>query len=173
MSSRCTHHSLPEPTTKSPLDCLRYKYLYVHCGCHTAAPWEPSGLICRALQRLQIIIIYHSRVQKCLVCFNQSQHFVFSSWKYPNGANFQEIPPITNKCVATTLSTDVTEIDLKAHNWQKWKRVFPTCPCLKIYRDEAVSLTSCKYTWKLRFLWKCEIWGNIVKIWYFVNNCLI
>ena len=20
---------------------------------------------------------------------------------------------------------------------------------------------------------KCEIWGNIVKIWYFVNNCLI
>ena len=26
---------------------------------------------------------------------------------------------------------------------------------------------------KLRFLWKCEIWGNILKIWYFVNNCLI
>ena len=26
---------------------------------------------------------------------------------------------------------------------------------------------------KLRYLWKCEIWGNIVKIWYFVNNCLI
>ena len=22
---------------------------------------------------------------------------------------------------------------------------------------------------KIRFLWKCEIWGNIVKIWYFVN----
>ena len=29
----------------------------VRCGCHTAAPWEPSGLICRALQKLQIIII--------------------------------------------------------------------------------------------------------------------
>ena len=27
------------------------------CGCHTAAPWEPSGLIYRALQKLQIIII--------------------------------------------------------------------------------------------------------------------
>ena len=26
---------------------------------------------------------------------------------------------------------------------------------------------------KLWFLWKCEIWDNIVKIWYFVNNCLI
>ena len=29
------------------------------------------------------------------------------------------------------------------------------------------------YVGKLRYLWKCEIWGNIVKIWYFVNNCLI
>ena len=26
---------------------------------------------------------------------------------------------------------------------------------------------------KLRYLWKCEIWGSIVKIWYFVNNFLI
>ena len=25
---------------------------------------------------------------------------------------------------------------LTAHNWQKWKRVFLTCPCHKIYRDE-------------------------------------
>ena len=35
---------------------------------------------------------------------------------------------------------------LTAHNWQKWKRVFLTCPCHKIYRDEAVGLKSCKYT---------------------------
>ena len=34
-------------------------------------------------------------------------------------------------------------------NWQKWKRVFLTCPCHKIYRDEAVGLKSCKYTWKI------------------------
>ena len=26
---------------------------------------------------------------------------------------------------------------------------------------------------KLRYLLKCEIWGTVVKIWYFVNNCLI
>ena len=26
---------------------------------------------------------------------------------------------------------------------------------------------------KLRYLWKCEIWGNILKIWYFVNNYFI
>ena len=38
---------------------------------------------------------------------------------------------------------------LRAHNWQKWKRVFLTCPCLKSYRDEAVGLKSCKYTWKI------------------------
>ena len=38
---------------------------------------------------------------------------------------------------------------LTAHNWQKWKTVFLTCPCHKIYRDEAVGLTSCKYTWKI------------------------
>ena len=26
---------------------------------------------------------------------------------------------------------------------------------------------------KLRYLLKCEICGTVVKIWYFVNNCLI
>ena len=31
---------------------------------------------------------------------------------------------------------------LTAHNWQKLKRVFLTCPCHKIYRDEAVGLKS-------------------------------
>ena len=39
--------------------------------------------------------------------------------------------------------------DLTAHNWQKWKRVLLTCPCRKIYRDEAVGLKSCKNTWKI------------------------
>ena len=37
---------------------------------------------------------------------------------------------------------------LTAHNWQKWERVFLICPCHEIYRDEAVGLKSCKYTWK-------------------------
>ena len=37
---------------------------------------------------------------------------------------------------------------LTAHNLQNWKRLFPTCPCHKIYRGEADSLKSCKYTWK-------------------------
>ena len=38
---------------------------------------------------------------------------------------------------------------LTGGNWQKWKRVFLTCPCHKIFRDEAVGLKSCKYTWKI------------------------
>ena len=40
-------------------------------------------------------------------------------------------------------------LDLTGGNWQKWKRVFLTCPFHKIYRDEAVGLKSCKYTWKI------------------------
>ena len=66
---------------------------------------------------------------------------------------------------------DLVLSQLTAHNWQKWKRVFLTRLCHKIYRDEAVGLKICKYSWKNLILWKCGIWGNIMKIWYFVN-CL-
>ena len=38
---------------------------------------------------------------------------------------------------------------LTAHNWQKWKRVFLTCPCHKIYRVESVGLKCSNYTWKI------------------------
>ena len=38
---------------------------------------------------------------------------------------------------------------LTTHNWQNWKRVFLICPCHEIYKDEAVGLKSCKYTWKI------------------------
>ena len=40
---------------------------------------------------------------------------------------------------------------LSINGWQlaKMKRVFLTCPCHKMYRDEAVGLKSCKYTWKI------------------------
>ena len=40
-------------------------------------------------------------------------------------------------------------VNLMGGNWQKWKRVFLTCPCHEIYRDEAVGLKSCKNTWKI------------------------
>ena len=37
---------------------------------------------------------------------------------------------------------------LTAHNWQKWKRVFLTCPCHEIYRVESVGLKTSNYTLK-------------------------
>ena len=37
-------------------------------------------------------------------------------------------------------------LSLTGGNWQKLKRVFLTCHCHKIYRDEAVGLKSCKNT---------------------------
>ena len=43
----------------------------------------------------------------------------------------------------------ITKMCLMGGNWQKWKRVFLTCPCHEIYRDEAVGLKSCKNTWKI------------------------
>ena len=59
------------------------------------------------------------------------------------------IPPISTTWV-TVLSWHIRQnACLTAHNWQKWKRVFLTCPCIEIYRDEAVGLKSCKYTWKI------------------------
>ena len=62
---------------------------------------------------------------------------------------------------------------LAAHNWQKWRSRFLTCPCHTIYRVEAVDLKCSNYLSKLRFLSICENWGNFMKIWYFVANCFI
>ena len=49
--------------------------------------------------------------------------------------------------------------------------IFLKCHYHKIYREEAVGLKSLNYTLKIT-IFVCEIWGNFVKIYYFVNNCL-
>ena len=54
-----------------------------------------------------------------------------------------------------------TAIVLTGGNWQKWKRVFLTCPCHEIYRDEAVGLKSCKNTWKITIFVKMWNLGAI------------
>ena len=54
--------------------------------------------------------------------------------------------PYLEKCLCYKHDLGVI---LTGGNWQKWKRVFLTCPCHEIYRDEAVGLKSCKYTWKI------------------------
>ena len=42
-------------------------------------------------------------------------------------------------------------------------------PAIKIIGMKQLVYKVAKILEKLRYLWKCEIWGNIVKIWYFVN----
>ena len=62
---------------------------------------------------------------------------------------------------------------LTAHNWQKWKRVFLTCPSHKIYRVEAFGLKSSNYTWKIMIFCEYVKFGAISWKIDFVNNCLI
>ena len=50
---------------------------------------------------------------------------------------------------------------LTVHNWQKWKRVFLTCPCHEIYRDKAVGLKGCRYPWKITIFVKMWNLGAI------------
>ena len=64
-------------------------------------------------------------------------------------------------------------MNLTAHNCQNEKEYSWHVTAIKIYRDEAVGLKSCKNTWKITIFVKMWNLGNIVRIWYFVNNCLI
>ena len=48
-----------------------------------------------------------------------------------------------------------TEGCLTAHNWQKWKRIFLTCPCHEIYRVDEVGFKKFQLYFK--------------KLWLFVN----
>ena len=72
-------------------------------------------------------------------------------WTFPklqicNSSTFCDIQ---HKTSTRTNLGKKTENNLTGGNWQKWKRVFLTCPCHKIYRDEAVGLKNCKNTWKI------------------------
>ena len=74
---------------------------------------------------------------------------------------------------------------LRTHNWQKWKRVLPTCPCHKIYRVDTVSLKNssniCKNTifvniWNSgQFLEKSIFCQYLTKVWIwkFFSHMLI
>ena len=46
-------------------------------------------------------------------------------------------------------------------------------PAIKFIGMKQLVSKVAKILEKLRYLWKWEIWGKIVKIWYSVNNCLI
>ena len=74
-----------------------------------------------------------------------------------------------------TVRTDLIEIKIEIsgvmHHPAKHKTLFWNIKY--IIGMKQLVLKVAKILEKIRYLWKCEIWGNIVKIWYFVNNCLI
>ena len=96
-----------------------------------------------------------SRLALCKLCHIQGgQQCIFSTryiWSSPTFI----IEKHTNKCSRLALLLVslykflcFRTLHLMAHNWQKWKSTFPTCPCHRIYRVEAVGLKSSNYTFK-------------------------
>ena len=72
-----------------------------------------------------------------------------------------------------TLGSAVKSSPISGSQLAKMKKSIPDMSLYEIYRDEAVGLKIANILEKLRYLWKCEIWGNIMRNWYFANNCLI
>ena len=88
---------------------------------------------------------------------NNASNIIFYSTYFKHGARNMVVMVINRKSMLTVFCETKRNRFLTAHNWQKWKRVFLTCPCHKIYRDEAVGLKSCKNTWKITIfvkMWK-------------------
>ena len=85
----------------------------------------------------------------------------------------QPVGKVDKQCLSKNI---VFQLWLKFNGWQlaKMKKSIPDMSLpwnLKGWSSWSKKVA--KILEKLRYLWKCEIWGNIVKIWYFVNNCLI
>ena len=62
---------------------------------------------------------------------------------------------------------------LTAHNWQKWKSIFLTCPCHEIYRVEAVGLKNSNYTLKIKIFVNMWNLGQFRENLIFCQSCLI
>ena len=65
-------------------------------------------------------------------------------------------------CLAERLTIGKNE---KEYSWH--------FPAMKFIGIKQLVLKVANILEKLRFTWICGIWGNFVKIWYFVNYCLI
>ena len=86
-----------------------------------------------------------------------------------SGKGFLTWKLMERRNISTWLDND--KVWLTAHNEQKWKRVFLTCPCHEIHRDGAVGLKkNANLLGKLRFLRICGIWGNsFAHVWHIYN----
>ena len=56
----------------------------------------------------------------------------------------------------------LTLCSLTAHNWQKWKSTFLTCPCHEIYRVETVGQKKSNYTLKITIICEYVKFGAIL-----------
>ena len=81
----------------------------------------------------------------------EKQHLIWCLQWQSERENYEKSnrPNLTLHLAVMTICINVIGSLLTGGNWQKWKRVFLTCPCHEIYRDEAVGLNSCKNTWKI------------------------
>ena len=86
------------------------------------------------------------------ICLNLCENCFYLTLKRFLWNSFREMcfleESYTNRCKKKNQILKLLRVLLTGGNWQKWKRVFLTCLFHKIYRDEAVGLKSCKYTWK-------------------------
>ena len=73
-------------------------------------------------------------VMNCLYAYSHNLHCSIVMWMYEISIIYRLLSKYTH---------------LTAHNWKKSKRVFLTCPCHEIYRDEAVGLKNANYTLKI------------------------
>ena len=97
--------------------------------------FSACGTNCRVI--LQLLLIFNSTLcHQVEDACSDTGHYVWMTsfslfkWHLINS----KVAPIHQE------SSFHPESSLTAHNWQKWKRVFLTCPYHKIYRIQAVGL---------------------------------
>ena len=83
-----------------------------------------------------------SAVEASTVNIFKSEVDVFLSTKY----NLYAFTWLISYTLVSFAVEELQFVGLTARSWQKWKRVFLTCPCHKIYREEAVGLKRSNYT---------------------------
>ena len=75
--------------------------------------------------------------------------------------------------LAHFIYTIIEKTKITANNWQKWKLDSLHGPAVKFIGQKQLVYQSPIMLKKYNLLWICEFFGNFMKIWYFVNNCLI
>ena len=130
--------------------------------------WSIQSLLMFFIQLVIHFDSFHEDYADCFAGLSEIIHqcyFITSIWCQTH--------TYRNSCTFWKVLALLLYLNLTAHNWQKWKRVSWHVPLIKLKGMKQLVWKVANILEKLRYLWKYEIWGNIVKNWYFVNNCLI